>query len=177
MFPPRPPREETTNALTNLYRTRDDRWFMLVLLNERQWPGLAAAIGRPELATDARFATAEARRVNTAALLHVLDDVFSHKTLDEWRAILDAAGQTFGVVGTVAEIATDPQALAAGFLRPLADTGMMTVDSPFTLTGVEKMPVTVAPGFGAHNQEILLAAGYSEAEIAALRADGTIAGG
>jgi len=34
--------------------------------------------------------------------------------------VLAAAGLTFGVVGTVAEIVDDPQALEAGFLRPVA---------------------------------------------------------
>ena len=91
--------------------------------------------------------------------------VFARKTLAEWRAILDAAGLTFGVVGTVAEIAKDPQALAAGILRPLADTGMMTVDSPFTLTGSEKVPVERAPGHGEHSRAILREAGYSDEEI------------
>ena len=39
-FPPRPPREELISALTNIYRTLDDRWFMLAAINERQWPAL-----------------------------------------------------------------------------------------------------------------------------------------
>src|ERR1700709_2427225 len=46
-FPPRPPREESVSALGNIYRTSDDRWFMLAVLNERQWPALARAVGMP----------------------------------------------------------------------------------------------------------------------------------
>ena len=61
----------------------------------------------------------EDRRINAPLLMGILDDVFARKTLAEWRAILDAAGLTFGVVGTVAEIVHDPQALANGILRPL----------------------------------------------------------
>jgi formyl-CoA transferase len=90
--------------------------------------------------------------------------------------LLDAGSLTFGIVGTVEEVATDPQALAAGILRPLADTGMMTVDSPFTITGEAKVPVTVAPGQGEHSSAILRDAGYSETEIEALRAAGAISG-
>jgi crotonobetainyl-CoA:carnitine CoA-transferase CaiB-like acyl-CoA transferase len=174
-FPPRPPREESISALGNIYRTSDDRWFMLAVLNERQWPALAQAVGMPELTADPRFARPPERGLNAMTLTGILDEVFARKPLSEWRTILDAAGLTFGVVGTVAEITTDPQALAAGFLRPLGDTGMMTVDSPFTLSGIEKAPVKVAPGYGEHNREILLAAGYSQTEIADLRAAGIIA--
>ena len=175
-FPPRPPREESVSSLTNIYRTLDDRWFMLASINERQWPALARTIGMPALTTDPRFVDVAARRVHATVLTQILDAVFARKMLSECQELLDAAGVTFGVVGTAAEMATDPRALAAHFLRPLADTGMMTVDSPFTLSGSEKVPVAVAPGYGEHSRRILLAAGYAEAEIAELRAAGTIAG-
>ena len=175
-FPPRPPREDSVSALGNIYRTADDRWFMLAIANERQWPALAQAVGRPDLPTDPRFADAEARRVNAVVLMELLDEVFARKPLADWRVLLDAAGLTFGVVGTVAEIASDPQALATGVLRPLGDTGMMTVDSPFTLSGAEKVPVEQAPGHGEHNRTVLRAAGYTDAEIDGLRAEGIIVG-
>jgi crotonobetainyl-CoA:carnitine CoA-transferase CaiB-like acyl-CoA transferase len=176
IFPPRPPREESISALGNIYRTSDDRWFMLALSSERQWPALARAIGLPGLAMDPRFNGPEERRVNALDLMAILDEVFAGRPLAEWRTILDAAGLTFGVVGTVAEIVSDPQAMAAGFLRPLGVTGMLTVDSPFTVSGADKVPVVEAPGFGEHAREILREAGYDEGEIEALRASGVVGG-
>ncbi len=175
-FPPRPPREESITALTNIYRTLDDRWFMLAAINERQWPALANAIGIPSLTTDPRFMDVGARRVHAVVLTQILDAVFARKMLADWRVLLDEAGVTFGVVGTAAEIATDAQALVAGFLRPLADTGMMTVDSPFTLGNADKVPVEVAPRYGEHSRAVLRGAGYTDSEIADLQASGAIAG-
>jgi crotonobetainyl-CoA:carnitine CoA-transferase CaiB-like acyl-CoA transferase len=174
--PPRPPREETITALGNIYRTADGRWFMLAVANERQWPLLANVVGMPELIDDPRFRGPAERRQNAPALTRILDGVFARRTLAEWRSILDGANLTFGIVGTVEEIAGDPQALAADMLRPLADTGMLTVDSPFTLTGVEKVPAARAPELGEHTARILRAAGYSDAEIEAMQADGTVSG-
>ncbi len=176
IFPPRPPREESISATSNIYRVQDDRWAMLALSSERQWPALAKAVGMPDLPADPRFATAEARRINAVTLMHILDEVFATKPLAEWRAILDAAGLTFGPVGTVEEIVSDPQALAIGALRPLGGTGMMTIDSPFTLTGVDKVPAVPAPGFGEHTGSVLRGAGYSDSDIAALREGGIVAG-
>ena len=150
---------------------------MLALANDRQWPALANAVGMPELTDDPRFIGAEQRRVNALALMGILDEVFIRRPLAEWRMVLDAAGLTFGAVGTVAEIVTDPQALANAMLRPLGDTGMLTVDSPFTLSGADKVPASMPPGYGEHGEEILHEAGYSAAEIAALRTAGVVGGG
>jgi len=174
--PPRPPREETITALGSIYRTADGRWFMLAVANERQWPVLADVLGMPELVRDPRFLGPTERRKNAGVLMRIFDAAFAKKTLAEWREILDAADLTFGIVGTVEEVARDPQALAAGMLKPLAETGMMTVDSPFTLTESAKVPVSRAPEHGEHTHRILRAAGYSDGEIDALRAAGTIAG-
>ena len=177
-IPPRPPREEARRAAGNAYRTGDDRWFILALSNEaRQWPALAAAIGRPELVSDPRFIDSDDRMANARALIEILDDAFARRTLAEWRRRLDNAGLTFGIVATTEETARDHQATETGILRPIEGTDLMTVDSPFTLTGSDKAPITAAPGLGAHSGAILRDFGFSEAEIVALRADGVVTGG
>jgi formyl-CoA transferase len=175
VFPPRPPREQSISALGNTYRTADDRWFMLALAHDRQWPALARAVGMPELPDDPRFNDPSARRENAVTLMHILDEAFARKPLAEWRGILDEAGLTFGVVGTVVEIADDPQAKVNGMLKPVAETGVMTIDSPFTLGRVDKAEARSAPDHGEHSAEILRGLGYSEGEIAKLCDVGTIA--
>ena len=175
--PSRPPRSQTTSALGGTYRTSDDRWFLLALSNEvKQWPALIRAIGRADLGSDPRFADVDSRRVNAPMLMGLLDGVFATRTLAEWRRALDAEGLNFGIVSTVEEAANDPQAMAAGILRPYADTGLMTIDSPFTVSTVAKVPITEAPDHGQHSAQILRAAGYSEDEVARLRAAGVISG-
>ena len=116
-IPPRPPRAGMPNAVTNMYHTQDGRWFSLAVLNEeRQFLPLLRAIGREDLAGDPRFATIPERRRHVAALIGILDAVFAAHPLSHWRAALDAAGITFGIVGTVDEIADDPQMHAIGAL-------------------------------------------------------------
>lgn len=177
-IPPRLPREQTTHALGGIYRCADDRYFLLALTSEvRQWPALACAIGRPELVDDPRFIDIPSRRTNAPALMQILDHAVAAHPLAHWRKTLDAAGLTFGIVGTVEEVAHDPQAHAAGILRPIADTGFLTIDSPFTVSNIAKVPITVAPGHGEHSGQILRDAGYSEPEIADLRERGAITGG
>jgi crotonobetainyl-CoA:carnitine CoA-transferase CaiB-like acyl-CoA transferase len=176
-IPSRPPREQSTNALGATYRCRDGRWLMLTLTSEaKQWPALARAVGHADLVHEPRFHTMELRRANAPALLAILDAAFAAEPLAYWRRALDAAGLTFGIVGTVEEIADDPQAHAAGILRPIEGTDMLTIDSPFTVGNIPKVPITKAPGHGEHTGAILHELGYSAGEIAALRAARAVIG-
>ena len=46
------------SALYRLYRTADG-WLCLAVWRDDQWSALCAAVGRPDLAADPRFATAD----------------------------------------------------------------------------------------------------------------------
>ena len=175
--PIRPPREETTHALGGLYQAGDGRYFLLALTSElRQWPALAKAIGLPELIDDPRFIDQIGRRANARILQQIFDAAFAQKPLADWRRILDGAGLTFGIVGTAHEAAHDPQAHAAGILRPMGDSDLVTVDSPFTISDEAKVPATRHPEHGEHSRQILRDVGYGEDEIEILHRVGTIGG-
>jgi crotonobetainyl-CoA:carnitine CoA-transferase CaiB-like acyl-CoA transferase len=172
----RPTREEAPNALANHYQTRDGRWFIMAMWNEqRQLRGFLSAIGREDLTADPRFATPDARKDNAADLVQVLDAEFAKRDLDDWRAILDSVGVTFGIVGTVNEVLDDRQMQDSGALVPFADGAHLTVSSPFHVDGVEKVPARRAPGIGEHGETVLREAGYFGDEIARLRALGVLA--
>jgi len=174
--PHRPPRAQAPNALANHYRCRDGRWFIMALFNEpRQWRGFLAAIGRPDLADDPRFATSAARKEHASALVQVLDAVFAQRDLADWRMLLDAAGVTFGAVQSVNETADDRQMHQIGALVPFADGAGLTVSSPFHLEGETKVAPRRAPAIGEHTDVVLREAGYAPEEIERLRALGVLA--
>ena len=169
-IPPRLPRAESQSATSNMYRTRDDRWFNLAMVNDvKQFPILAEALGRPELATDPRFATSDGRRINVGALMAILDELFAQHDLSDLRRMMDAAGITFGFVGTVDEARTDRQMRDAGAIVPMADGGYETISSPFQVEGASKTAPRPAPSIGQHTDEVLREYGYSDADIAAMR--------
>jgi formyl-CoA transferase len=177
----RPPREQSVSALANLYRCRDGRWFMVTITaDERRWPDLAAAIERPELASDPRFESLEGRRVNARALIAILDEVFGKKDWVEWRAILERSGIAFGVVGTLDDVLADRQMRDSGALVPIDDPragAQLTVSSPLRIEGQEKAPARMAPALGEHTVEILREAGYAQTEIDQLLKTGAVAQG
>lgn len=171
----RPLREDAPNALANHYQTRDGRWFIMALFNEqRQLRGFLTAIGRPELTDDRRFATDAARKTNARVLTGILDEVFRSRDLAEWRGVLDEAGVTFGIVGTVDECLEDPQMRASGALVPFADGNNMTVSAPFHLDGITKVAPRRAPELGQHSEEVLAQLGFSTDDIGRMRSAGIL---
>src|SRR5262245_51051109 len=173
--PHRAPRGQAPNPLANHYRCRDGRWFIMALFNEqRQLRGFLAAIGCTHLAEDPRFATSLARKENAHALIAILDKVFALRDLAEWGTILNAAGVTFGVVGSVDETSSDAQLQQIGALVPFADGKHLTVSSPLHLDRDTKVTPRRAPLVGQHTDEVLCEAGYSQTEIGQLRALGVL---
>jgi crotonobetainyl-CoA:carnitine CoA-transferase CaiB-like acyl-CoA transferase len=167
-FPPRPKRTHAINPLSNSYRCKDGRWFMLSMVNEaRQYAPFMHAIGLSHLTET--YAVQMDRQKNSPELIEIYDKVFAGKTLDEWRKILDTAGITFGIVNTLDDVIADEQARHAGVIVPFADGSGETISSPFNVEGETKRPPTTAPSIGQHTDEILRECGYAAAEIKKLR--------
>jgi formyl-CoA transferase len=154
------------NALNNIYRCADGRWLNLIVLNEaRQWVALTQALGLAALADDDRFATTALRAAHSAQLVRLFDQRFAEQDLAHWRALLDAAGITFGLIGTLADIPGDAQMRHAGALVPAAQGAGWTVANPVQLAGSAQRPPGAAPALGQHSAEVLREAGYDDETI------------
>jgi crotonobetainyl-CoA:carnitine CoA-transferase CaiB-like acyl-CoA transferase len=77
---------------------------------------LCAAMGRPELATDERFATHVARGSNQDELDKIIGAWAVQRQPGEIIETLSAAGVIAGPINTVAEVVNDPQLRARGML-------------------------------------------------------------
>jgi crotonobetainyl-CoA:carnitine CoA-transferase CaiB-like acyl-CoA transferase len=174
----RPPKEATVNALTNMYRCRDGRWFLLTMLaEERDWPRFAACIGRSDLIQDRRFATTTQRHAHARDLAAILDEVFAARDWTEWRAALEATDIAFGIIGTLGDVVGDRQMHASGALAPVHDPRLgasLVVANPIRIEGQDKTQFTAAPALGEHSVEILREAGFAVAEIERLLGLGVI---
>ena len=164
------------NATFNVYRTSDDNWFLIVVTPDH-WPGLAKAIGRPDLLTDPRFADPAKQLANASQLTAILDELFATQPMAHWQEVLDQAHITFGVVQAPGAVVTDPQLRANDIVVPLQGAGgnlSSTISSPIQVHDVAKVPARRAPELGEHNEEILKQLGFDTQEIDGLRASGTV---
>jgi len=175
-FVDRPPREQALDAFTNYYQCRDKRWLILTILNEeRQWPVFIKCLGRNDLRNDPRFATSRDRMKNAVELTTVLDETFATKDRSEWLEILAEGGIVFDVVASAQDIPNDSQILANDILVPFDNDSVLTVTSPISVEGQDKVKPRRPPAVGQHSDEVLREAGYDAITIAKLRTDGAVA--
>ena len=176
--PRRLPRSKITNPLSNCYQASDGAWLSMAgVQSDRYWPDLAKLTGTEGLVNDPRFNTLEARAANSEELVRLMDAAFLQKPRDEWVRLLRQVGIVVGPVQTFADLWTDPQCVANGYLAELEHPTRGTlreVGVPVSLSATPGKPRHVAPEFGQHTEEVLLEYGYTWEQIEALREAGAI---
>ncbi len=167
--PPRHDRRRPINPLWNHYRTKDDRWLFLSMIDsDRYFPKLCAAMAREELTTEERFTGALNRLANTEALTAELAASFATKTLAEWEEAFAGKDLIWAPVRTVGEAVHDPQAHLNGVFPTIEHPTLGTfksISAPVKLSGYKMAANRPGPALGAHSREILAEAGLSDDEI------------
>src|SRR5215472_5162255 len=162
------PRATRPNPAVNNYRTKDGRWLILVHLQaDRYWPDLWRRLGRPDLATDPRFADMIARAKNSTVCIDELDAVFATRTLEDWRHALAGMEGPWAVMQTPRELHDYPRVAANEYLGEVDGSGR----GRFTLVAnpvqFGETPPTLrrGPEMGEHTDEVLHELGLTDDEL------------
>ena len=151
---------------------------ILTIGNDDQFARFCDAAGRPEWATDERYATNAARVANRATLIPALRQTTVMKTTAEWLRLLEDAGVPGGPVNTIEQVFQDPQVQHRGLRIDLSHPltkSVPLVGSPLRLSASPVRYQTSPPLLGQHTGEVLSQVlGLDPATIEQLQRDGVI---
>jgi crotonobetainyl-CoA:carnitine CoA-transferase CaiB-like acyl-CoA transferase len=175
-----PPHQQSgavrSNPLVGAYRTADDRWLVLNMMeSDRYWRPFCAALGRDDLVDRVSYADSRSRAANAAALHGLISDVLASRSLTHWRPRLDSHGCVWAAMAAPTEVLRDQQVEDNGFMPRHPDhTRARLAASPVQFDGE---PVSIrngAPALGGDTEAVLTELGYSEADIVKLREAGVV---
>jgi crotonobetainyl-CoA:carnitine CoA-transferase CaiB-like acyl-CoA transferase len=175
--PPASPAQQLFNPLVGNYRTRDNRWVALCMLQrDKYWDGVLVALGREDLRTDARFATPDALSGHIEEAAAELQATIGTMALAETCAALASQPGQWDVMQTVLELPADPQAVANGFVQPVAYDGDVTMPMVASPAQFDRTPPALgrAPEFGADTDAVLQSLGMDMDAIIEAKIDGAV---
>ena len=153
------PRTRVATSQTYAFRCADGKLLALHLSSPQKfWESLLDVIERPDLKTDTRFATRDARVRNYAILEEELAKAIESKDRLHWMTKLDRADVPFAPVQTVSEVLDDPQIkhLETFYQQTHPTEGPLTlIRRPILIDGNRDIQSRPPPTLGEHTREIL----------------------
>jgi crotonobetainyl-CoA:carnitine CoA-transferase CaiB-like acyl-CoA transferase len=160
------------------YPTADGSFVCVVAGSDANFSRLCAAMGRPELTQDPRFATLAERAAHGDEINGMVAEWTSGLSAEEVTARCVAHDVPVGIAYSAADIFADPHMAERGDLVAIDDPviGPVRQQAPFPrLTRRPGRVPSGAPRLGQHNREVWCdLVGLSEAELADLTARGIV---
>jgi crotonobetainyl-CoA:carnitine CoA-transferase CaiB-like acyl-CoA transferase len=154
-----------------LYLCADGRFVSVAAAEPRTWGALCEGLGAADLAGKLGVRGDEADAVAAR-----LEAIFATRPARDWVELLGPLGAAVNPVNRPSDLAADPQVAArramltvAGETVPANPVRLIDADGKHSATAAGEPPLV-----GEHTAQVLAAAGFSDPEIAALRADGVI---
>ena len=136
--------------------------------SDSEWEGLCNALNRPDLLSDARFKTAQARSKNISQRRQIMSDEIATWISEEILERFDSAGVASAPILPRVDLINSPYIIDNNILSVVNDEILGEVRVPRTPVqySEEFSPITtLAPFQGANNRELMLELGYKDSEF------------
>lgn len=165
-----------TTAATGVYPTSDG-FINLAAMGTEMFVRLVKALGRPDIAEDARFKDIKTRGQHRPALNELIAECTKEKPSAYWIDVFNKEGVPCGYIKNVKETMEDPQVVHLGMAKKLQHPklGEISVVNQAVIMSRSKRDVfTAAPDRGEHNHEVYAEFGISADRVDALAKTGAI---
>lgn len=155
------------------YRTKDG-WIAALVYTDKQWRAFLDLAGHPDWAEDPRFASFKGRSQHVDECYGHVAETLTTRTTAEWLEGFARAGIPAAPVNDTDDLLRDPHLAATGFFIE-QETRHGRMRFPGMPAWFSRTPGRVdgpAPAHGQDGRAVLEEAGFSEAEIASLVAEG-----
>ncbi len=150
-----PPRLGNRHPSITPFDTFDaaDKAFVICAGDNALFKKLAAAIGRPELITDARFVDNNLRTQNAVALREELEKTLKTQPASHWVPLIDQAGVPCGAINDITSVVADPQIAARNMY--ISAGGVKMPGNPLKISGYDDPSERPeAPALGANDASV-----------------------
>ncbi len=174
-----PARQEAASTIDLIYETADG-YITAAVVTDRQWLGLTKALDKPEWLEDERFKTPALRAQNIDARLQMTQDVLIGRPSAEWLERLTKADVPCGPVLTRSQMIRHPHIAALELTQEYDHPAAGRLRQARNAARFSATPASIrrpAPALGEHTDEVLAEIGYSDLDIAELRAQGALGSG
>jgi formyl-CoA transferase len=160
-------------APSNLYPCRDGSYVLIAGNADSLFRRLMSAIGREDLRDDPALVRNDGRAAQMERIDGAIAAWTRTRTQAEVLAAMEAAEVPAGRIYTAADIAADPHYRARGMIERITAADGEPLSVPGIIPKLSATPGAIrtpAPKLGEHTDEVLRGIGYSDADIARLRA-------
>ena len=148
-----------------------DGYITLGTANDRLFGRLCDLLGHPEWAHDPAFANNTVRVRNRRPLIERIEGITASEPRQHWLLLFDAAGIPCGPINDYEQAFADPHIRAREMVVDVDHPTlgrMKALGSPIKMSETPPVAARRAPLLGEHTREVLMEAGCTEAEIAAV---------